>query len=99
MPCMASCHSVNKLGAHNRKRLNMRVITKLPNTEHFSKGKGKYHKSTNRQSQSTTVKLGRAVMRNRQSKNRHDKRTNNDPQNITKKTMIEQHYRPPSKRE
>jgi hypothetical protein len=34
------------------------VITKLPNTEQSSKGKGKTHKSTNRQNQSTTGKLG-----------------------------------------
>ena len=37
----------------------IRVITKLPNTEQFSKGKGKTHKSTNRQNQSTTGKLGK----------------------------------------
>ena len=34
----------------------IRVITKLPNTEQSSKGKGKTHKSTNRQNQSTTGK-------------------------------------------
>jgi len=33
------------------------IITKLPNTEKSSKGKGKTHKSTNRQNQSTTGKL------------------------------------------
>ena len=31
----------------------------LPNTEQFSKVKGKTHKSTNRQNQSTTGKLGK----------------------------------------
>ena len=36
----------------------IRVITKLPNTEQSSKGKVKTHKSTNRQNQSTTGKLG-----------------------------------------
>jgi len=35
----------------------IRVITKLPNTEQSSKGKGKTHKSTNRQNQSATGKL------------------------------------------
>jgi len=35
------------------------VITKLPNTEQSSKGKGKTHKSRNRQNQSTTGKLGK----------------------------------------
>ena len=34
----------------------IRVITKLPNTEQSSKGKGKSHKSINRQNQSTTGK-------------------------------------------
>jgi hypothetical protein len=38
----------------------IRVITKLPNTEQSSKGKGKTHKSTNRQNQSTTGKLAMA---------------------------------------
>jgi hypothetical protein len=38
---------------------SIRVITKLPNTEQSSKGKGKTHKSTNRQNQSTTGKLGK----------------------------------------
>jgi hypothetical protein len=37
----------------------IRVKTKLPNTEQSSKGKGKTHKSTNRQNQSTTGKLGK----------------------------------------
>ena len=32
----------------------IRVITKLPNTEQSSKGKGRTHKSTNRQNQLTT---------------------------------------------
>jgi hypothetical protein len=35
----------------------IRVITKLLNTEQSSKGKGKTHKSTNRQNQSATGKL------------------------------------------
>ena len=39
--------------------IRIRVITKLPNTEQSSKGKGKTHKSTNRQNQSTTGKLGK----------------------------------------
>ena len=34
-------------------------MTKLPNIEQSSKGKGKTHKSTNRQNQSTTGKLGK----------------------------------------
>jgi hypothetical protein len=38
--------------------MSIRVITKLPNTEQSSKGKGKAHKSTKRQNQSTTGKLG-----------------------------------------
>jgi hypothetical protein len=38
----------------------IRVITKLPNIEQSSKGKGKTHKSTNRQNQSITGKLGKA---------------------------------------
>ena len=37
--------------------LKIRVITKLPNTEQSVNGKGKTHKSTNRQNQSTTGKL------------------------------------------
>jgi hypothetical protein len=37
----------------------IRVITKLTNTEQSSKGKGKTHKSTNRQNHSTTGKLGK----------------------------------------
>jgi hypothetical protein len=39
--------------------IKIRVITKLPNTEQSSKGKDKTHKSTNRQNQSTTGKLGK----------------------------------------
>ena len=38
--------------------MEIRVITKLPNTEQSSKGKGKTYKSTNRHNQSTTGKLG-----------------------------------------
>ena len=37
----------------------IKIITKIPNTEQSSKGKGKTHKSINRQNQSTTVKLGK----------------------------------------
>ena len=37
----------------------LKVITKLPNSEQFSKGKVKTHKNINRQSQSTTGKLGK----------------------------------------
>ena len=47
----------DKTGSNNNKTI--RVITKLPNTEQSSKGKGKTHKSTNRQNQSTTGKLGK----------------------------------------
>ena len=43
--------------------LSIRVITKLPNTEQSSKGKGKTHKSINRQNQSTTGKLGKPQWR------------------------------------
>jgi hypothetical protein len=39
------------------KRLKIRVITKLPNSEQSSKGKVKTHKYINRQNQSTTRKL------------------------------------------
>jgi hypothetical protein len=39
--------------------LQIRAITKLLNTEQSSKGKGKTHKSINRQNHSTTVKLGK----------------------------------------
>jgi hypothetical protein len=35
----------------------IRVMANLPNTEQSSKGKGKTHKTTNRQNQSTTEKL------------------------------------------
>ena len=37
----------------------LRVITKLQNTEQSSKGKGKTNKSKNRHNQSTTGKLGK----------------------------------------
>ena len=37
--------------------LEIRVITKLPNSEQFYKGKVKTHKYINRQNQSTTGKL------------------------------------------
>ena len=39
--------------------ITIRVITKLPNIEQSSKGKGKIHKSINRQNQTTTGKLGK----------------------------------------
>jgi len=39
--------------------IRIRAITKLPNTEQSPKVKGKTHKSTNRQNQSTTGKLGK----------------------------------------
>ena len=39
------------------KKLYIRVITKLPNTEQSSKGKVKTHKSINKQNLSTTGKL------------------------------------------
>ena len=42
--------------------LSIRVITTLPNTEQSSKGKGKTHKSTNRQNQSTTKQTGKTAM-------------------------------------
>ena len=48
----------NKCICCNNSR-TIRAITKLPNTEQSSKGKGKTHKSTNRQNQSTTGKLGK----------------------------------------
>jgi len=44
---------------NNILKFSIRVITKLPNTDQSSKGKGKSHKSTNRQNQSTTEKLGK----------------------------------------
>jgi hypothetical protein len=44
----------------NYKR-KIRVIAILPNTEQSFKGKGKTHKSTNRQNQSTTGKLGKII--------------------------------------
>ena len=44
-------------------KVEIRVITKLPNTEQSSKGKGKTHKSINRQNQSTTGKLGKPQWR------------------------------------
>ena len=41
------------------KRLEIRVITKLPNFEQSSRGKVKTHKYINRQKQSTNGKLGK----------------------------------------
>jgi len=51
-----------KYGIHiqnenNHNKIKIRVITKLPNSEHSYKGKVKTHKYTNRQNQSTTGKL------------------------------------------
>jgi hypothetical protein len=43
-------------GYRNRKK-EIRVITKLPNSEQSYKGKVKTHKYINRQNQSTTGKL------------------------------------------
>ena len=51
--------SVKSAPSQNGLKMKIRVITKLPNTEQSSKGKGKTHKSTNRQNQSTTEKLGK----------------------------------------
>jgi len=48
------------MALHDVDTVNIRVITKLPNTEQSSKGKGKTHKSTNRKKQSTTGKLGKS---------------------------------------
>jgi hypothetical protein len=48
-----------KQDSEMRLRSAIRVITKLPNTEQSSKGKGKTHKSINRYNQSTTGKLGK----------------------------------------
>jgi len=39
--------------------LTIRVMTKLPNSEQSSKGKGKTHKYINRQNQSTLGKIMR----------------------------------------
>jgi hypothetical protein len=44
-----------KLGNYEIKGLQIRVITKLPNTEQSSKGKGKTRKSTNRQNEICTT--------------------------------------------
>ena len=41
----------------HKKSLNIRVITKLPNSEQSYKGKVKTHKYINRQNQSITGKL------------------------------------------
>ena len=57
-------YGVGKFGIYGftiwvKKHIMIRVITKLPNIEQSSKGKGKTHKSTNRQNQLTTGKLGK----------------------------------------
>jgi len=54
---LISCHLIHLM--IDIKKNIIRVITKLPNTEQSSKGKGKTHKSTNRQNPSTTGKLGK----------------------------------------
>ena len=55
-----SCTNVQKiLKSTLWRKTSYEVITKLPNTEQSSKGKSKTHKSTNRQNQSTTGKLGK----------------------------------------
>ena len=61
-----------KKTTHTHKHTNtvttyqIRVITKLPNTEQYSKGKGKTHKSTNRQNQSTTGKLVKKIVESKE---------------------------------
>ena len=54
-------YTFNSLNESKYKKLlwlfNIRVITKLPNSEQSYKGKVKTHKYTNRQNQSTTGKL------------------------------------------
>ena len=52
-------NSTNISKTHNHLSPQIRVIKKSPNTEQSSKGKSKTHKSTNRQNQSTTGKLGK----------------------------------------
>jgi hypothetical protein len=52
-------NSTNISKTHNHLSPQIRVIKKLPNTEQSSKGKGKTHKSTKIQNQSTTGKLGK----------------------------------------
>ena len=45
------------------RKLTIRVITKLPNSEQSDKGKGKTHNYINRQNQSTTGKLAQAFLK------------------------------------
>jgi hypothetical protein len=45
---------------HPHRTKDIRVVTKLPNSEQSSKGKVKTHKYINRQNQSTTGKLGKS---------------------------------------
>ena len=55
---MQHARNNSKITYQNIRKRQIRVITKLPNTEQSSKGKVKTHKSINRQNQSTTGKLG-----------------------------------------
>jgi hypothetical protein len=66
-------------------RYQIRVITKLQNTEQSSKGKVKTHISTNRQNQSTTGKLGKRNGPDRRTDitTAKRKRTNSDVQKTT----------------
>ena len=48
--------------SHKKGIGEIRVITKLPNSEQSYKGKVKTHKYTNRQNQSTTEKKGKQIM-------------------------------------
>jgi hypothetical protein len=47
----------NKKDIHNTEIIQIKVITKLPNSEQSYKGKVKTHNYINRQNQSTTGKL------------------------------------------
>ena len=69
-------------------RYQIRVITKLQNTERSSKEKVKTHISTNKQNQSTTGKLGKRNGPDRRTDitTAKRKRTNSDVQNTTQKT-------------
>jgi len=53
---ITSFYYIKNISKHT---MQIRVIIKLPNFEQSSKGKGKTHKYTNRQNQSTTGKLGK----------------------------------------
>ena len=57
---LSDCHCITEIFLKVAlNTITIRVITKLPNIEQSSKGKGKTHKSINRQNQSTTGKLGK----------------------------------------